>query len=163
VIFMAKEYTSGVLTSLPATGTTDPGTLDHPGLSEAYRRLHSRGFADWRLSVGGRVAAPTSFSLSELKRFPSRTQITRHTCEEGWTAIGEWTGLPLSLALDAVGMLPSESYVVFYSYDDWGDSIDMLDVLHPQIRRVEREVSSQATHSRTQPSYGLPRTSFSRR
>jgi DMSO/TMAO reductase YedYZ molybdopterin-dependent catalytic subunit len=77
-------------------------------------------------------AMPRSFSLAELRQLPARTQITRHTCEEGWTAIGQWTGVPLSVLLDAVGILPAARYVVFYSWDDWGDSIDMLDALHPQ-------------------------------
>jgi DMSO/TMAO reductase YedYZ molybdopterin-dependent catalytic subunit len=129
---LAKEYTTADLTSFPATGTVDPGTKDVPGLSETYRRLQHGGFADWRLSIEGKVARPQSFSLADLKRMPARTQITRHTCEEGWTAIGQWTGVPLSRLLDAAGILPAARYVVFYSYDDWGDSIDMLDALHPQ-------------------------------
>ncbi len=79
-----------------------------------------------------RVAQPRAFSLAELKQFPSRTQITRHTCEEGWTAIGQWTGVPLSAVLDAAGVLPTARFVVFHSYDDWVDSIDLLDALHPQ-------------------------------
>jgi DMSO/TMAO reductase YedYZ molybdopterin-dependent catalytic subunit len=128
---LAKEYTTADLTSFPATGTVDPGTKDVPGLSEAYRRLQHGGFADWRLSIEGKVARPQSFSLADLKRMPARTQVTRHTCEEGWTAIGQWTGVPLSRLLDAAGILPTARYVVF-SYDDWGDSIDMLDALHPQ-------------------------------
>jgi DMSO/TMAO reductase YedYZ molybdopterin-dependent catalytic subunit len=128
---LAKEYSFADLTSFPATGTIDPGTLDRPG-SEAYRRLHHAGFSDWRLSVEGHVARPRSFSLADLKSMPARTQITRHVCEEGWAAIGQWTGVPLSLVLDAAGLLPTARYVVFYSYDDWGDSIDMLDALHPQ-------------------------------
>jgi DMSO/TMAO reductase YedYZ molybdopterin-dependent catalytic subunit len=129
---LVREYSRADVTSFPATGTTNPGALDRPGLSEAYRRLQSGAFADWRLSVEGRVATPRSFSLADLKRLASRTQITRHTCEEGWTAIGEWTGVPLGAVLDAAGILPSARYVVFYSYDDWIDSIDMLDALHPQ-------------------------------
>ena len=129
---LAREYTHQDITSFPATGTTDPGVLDMPGLSDAYRRLRGGEFAEWRLTVEGRVATPRSFSLAELKRLPSRTQITRHTCEEGWTAIGQWTGVPLSLVLDAAGILPTARFVVFYSYDDLADSIDMLDALHPQ-------------------------------
>jgi DMSO/TMAO reductase YedYZ molybdopterin-dependent catalytic subunit len=78
------------------------------------------------------VAAPRSFSLAELKALPRRTQITRHTCEEGWTAIGEWTGVPLSRLLDTVGILPTARFVVFHAHDDWVDSIDLLDALHPQ-------------------------------
>jgi DMSO/TMAO reductase YedYZ molybdopterin-dependent catalytic subunit len=129
---LAKEYAHADITSFPATGTTDPGTLDFGELSERYRRLKSGAFADWRLSVEGRVARPQSLSLADLKRFASRTQITRHTCEEGWTAIGEWTGVPLSVVLDAAGMAPGARFVTFYSFDDWADTLDLLDALHPQ-------------------------------
>lgn len=129
---LAKEYNHKDISSFPATGATDPGDPGKPKSSEIYRRLQSGGFADWRLSVEGLVARPGSFSLAELKRLPSRTQITRHTCEEGWSAIGEWTGAPLSRVLDAAGMLPEARFVSFYSYDDWADSIDLLDALHPQ-------------------------------
>jgi len=129
---LVKEYTPADVTSFPATGTTDPGTAVKSPLGEAYRRTRSGGFADWRLAVEGRVATPRAFSLAELKQLPQRTQITRHTCEEGWTAIGQWTGVPLSHVLDAVGLLPTARFVVFYSYDDWVDSVDLLDALHPQ-------------------------------
>jgi DMSO/TMAO reductase YedYZ molybdopterin-dependent catalytic subunit len=129
---LVKEYTPGDITSFPATGTTDPGGSHKAGAGDAYRRLHAGAFADWRLAIEGRVATPRTFSLAELKRLPSRTQITRHTCEEGWTAIGQWTGVPLSLVLEAAGLLPTARFVMFYSYDGWADSIDLLDALHPQ-------------------------------
>ena len=129
---LVREYSRGDITSFPATGTTDPGVTDRSGLGDAYRRLKDNRFAEWRLPVEGQVATPRTFSLAELKRLPSRTQITRHTCEEGWTAIGQWTGVPLSVVLDAAGILPTARFVVFYSYDDWADSIDLLDALHPQ-------------------------------
>jgi DMSO/TMAO reductase YedYZ molybdopterin-dependent catalytic subunit len=129
---LVREYTYKDISSFPAIGNTNPGDPDKPNSSEPYRNLQRGGFADWRLSIEGLVARPGSFSLADLKRFPSRTQITRHTCEEGWSAIAEWTGVPLSRVLDAAGMLPTARFVSFYSYDDWADSIDMLDALHPQ-------------------------------
>jgi DMSO/TMAO reductase YedYZ molybdopterin-dependent catalytic subunit len=129
---LVREYSSSDITSFPATGTTDPGVTETSELGDTYRRLKNGAFKDWRLPVGGQVARPRAFSLAELKQLPSRTQTTRHTCEEGWTAIGQWTGVPLSLVLNAAGILPSARFVVFYSYDDWGDSIDMLDAFHPQ-------------------------------
>jgi DMSO/TMAO reductase YedYZ molybdopterin-dependent catalytic subunit len=129
---LVREYAFSDLTSFPATGTTNPGTSERLALSGAYRRLQNGAFTDWRLSVEGRVGRPRTFSLAELKQLPSRTQITRHTCEEGWTAIGQWTGVPLSRVLDAVGIQPSARFVVFYSFDEWVDCIDMLDALHPQ-------------------------------
>ncbi|MDX1384819.1 MAG: molybdopterin-dependent oxidoreductase [Thermoanaerobaculia bacterium] len=129
---LARQYDRADITSFPATGMTDPGRyLDTP-LGEEYRRLRAEAFVDWRLEVGGLVATPRSFSLADLQALPARTQITRHTCEEGWTAIGEWTGVPLARLLEAAGMKPSARYVVTHSYDQWADCIDMNDVLHPQ-------------------------------
>ncbi len=129
---LVKEYDPRDVTSFPATGTTDPGRTVKGELGDAYRRAQGGAFADWSLPVEGRVAKPRAFSLADLKQFPPRTQITRHTCEEGWTAIGQWTGVPLGLVLAAAGALPSARFVVFHSYDDWIDSVDMADALHPQ-------------------------------
>ena len=129
---LVKEYRATEITSFPATGTTDPAEVTRLPLSAAYGGLKRNRFSDWQLSVEGRVASPRSFSLAELKALPSRTQITRHTCEEGWSAIGGWTGVPLSAVLTAVGILPTARFVAFHSYDDWVDSIDLLDALHPQ-------------------------------
>ncbi len=129
---LVKEYSLHDLTSFPATGTTDPAASVKSELGDEYRRLQNGGFADWRLSVEGRVAAPRTFSLADLKQLHARTQITRHTCEEGWTAIGQWTGVTLGSVLDAAGMLPDARFVVFSSYDDWVDCIDLFDALHPQ-------------------------------
>jgi DMSO/TMAO reductase YedYZ molybdopterin-dependent catalytic subunit len=97
-----------------------------------YDRLRAANFSDWRLRVEGRVARPASFSLADLKRMPSRTQITKHSCEEGWSAIAEWTGVPLRAVLEAVGIQPTARFVNYYAYDDAAEGIDMLDALHPQ-------------------------------
>jgi len=125
---LVKEFTHQDISAFPAIGTTNPADRG----SDEYGRLHRGLFADWRLSVEGLVARPGSYSIADLKRFPSRTQITRHTCEEGWSAIAEWTGVPLRRVLEASGILPSARFVIFRSYDEWYDSIDMLDALHPQ-------------------------------
>ncbi len=103
-----------------------------PPENETYQRLLAGGFADWRLTVDGLVARPSSFSLAGLKRFPSRSQITHHACEEGWSFIAEWTGVPLSYVLNLVGVRPQAKYVVFFPFDKWWDSIDMADAWHPQ-------------------------------
>jgi DMSO/TMAO reductase YedYZ molybdopterin-dependent catalytic subunit len=128
---LVREYGRADITSFPAIGTTDPGKR-RTDLAAEYRRLQGGGFAEWKLSVEGRVATPRTFSLAELKQLPSRTQITRHACEEGWSAIGEWTGVPLRLVLQAAGIEPSARFVKYSAYDDWVDSIDLLDALHPQ-------------------------------
>ncbi len=89
--------------------------------------------ADWHFTVDGLVARPTTFSLAELKAQPSRSQITHLACEEGWSFIAEWTGVPLSHVLETVGILPQAKFVEYFSIEQgWSDSIDMADALHPQ-------------------------------
>jgi len=79
------------------------------------------------------VARPALFSLAELKSYPSRSQITQLACEEGWSYIAEWIGVPLSNVLEVVGIEPQARYVVYSSIDsEWWDSIDMADARHPQ-------------------------------
>ena len=129
---LVKEYTRKDISSFPAIGMTNPANGHDRDLSQAYGRLQRSGFAEWQLPVEGLVASPGAYTLDDLKRLPSRTQITRHACEEGWSAIAEWTGVALSRVLDAAGLLPAARFVVFHSYDDWIDSIDLLDALHPQ-------------------------------
>jgi DMSO/TMAO reductase YedYZ molybdopterin-dependent catalytic subunit len=105
----------------------------HPPKDEAFQRLQAGAFADWRLAVDGMVARPASFSIADLKSYPSRSQITHLACEEGWSFIAEWTGVPLSQVLDVVGILPQARFVVYSSIQrPWWDSVDMADALHPQ-------------------------------
>ena len=111
--------------TFPAINETNPK-------SDQYRRLLAGHFAEWRLPVEGLVSTPAMLSLEALKRFPSRTQVTQHNCEQGWSAIAEWTGVPLGRVLQEAGMLPQARYVVFHTVDGWWDSLDMFDALHPQ-------------------------------
>lgn len=132
---MAREYGPRDVTAFPAIFLDDRflTDTDHPTRSEAYRAAHAAGFPNWLLTVEGLVARPKKYSLADLKRFPARTQITRHTCEEGWSAIGGWTGVQLGRVLEAdVGLLPEARYVTFHCNDKYVDSIDLLDALHPQ-------------------------------
>jgi DMSO/TMAO reductase YedYZ molybdopterin-dependent catalytic subunit len=129
---LVKDYRHEDISSFPAIGTTNPADPAKPSYSEVYRRLQNTAFTDWRLTIAGKVARPGSYSLADLQRFPSRTQITRLTCEEGWSAIAQWTGVQLSRVLENVGILPSARFVNFYTYDGWMDSIDLLDAFHPQ-------------------------------
>jgi DMSO/TMAO reductase YedYZ molybdopterin-dependent catalytic subunit len=103
-----------------------------PPQKDDYQRLLKAGFADWRLQIDGLVSHPVSFSLADLKSFPTHTQITHQACEEGWSFIAEWTGARLSDVLAAAGVLPQAKWVFYFSFDDWWDSIDMPDALHPQ-------------------------------
>jgi DMSO/TMAO reductase YedYZ molybdopterin-dependent catalytic subunit len=133
---LAREYSYADITSIPAVGTCDPADPHEDfydaGLGPLYARLRAGDFKDWRLRVEGKVAKPRSFSLAELKALAVRTQITKHTCEEGWSAIAEWTGVPLRAVLEAVGIAPSARFVNFFTYDAYADGIDMIDALHPQ-------------------------------
>jgi DMSO/TMAO reductase YedYZ molybdopterin-dependent catalytic subunit len=123
---MAREFPRSEISKPPFANGAPPK-------DEAFRRLQQDGFAGWRLAVDGMVARPASFSLAELKTYPSRNQITHLACEEGWSYIAEWTGVPLSHVLHLVGILPQAKYVVYFSLErGWWDSIDMADALHPQ-------------------------------
>jgi DMSO/TMAO reductase YedYZ molybdopterin-dependent catalytic subunit len=122
----AREFPRSQISKTPFANEVAP-------LGEAFKRLQEAGFADWRLAVDGMVARPASFSLPELKSFPRRSQITHLACEEGWSYIAEWIGVPLSHVLHLVGTLPQARYVVYRSIQpDWWESIDMADALHPQ-------------------------------
>jgi DMSO/TMAO reductase YedYZ molybdopterin-dependent catalytic subunit len=110
-----------------------PFANEMPPLSEEFKRFQSGRFSEWRLSVSGMVAKPASFSLDQLKSYSSHSQITMLQCEEGWSYIAEWIGVPLSQVLQAVEVHPQARYVVYFSIDpEWWDSIDMADALHPQ-------------------------------
>ena len=123
---MAREFDRSQISSAPFANGVRP-------LGPEFQRLQREEFADWRLVVDGLVARPASFALAEIKSFPSRSQITLLACEEGWSYIAEWTGVPLSYILDLAGPLPQVRYVVYRSFErGWWDSIDMADALHPQ-------------------------------
>lgn len=123
---LAREFSkSQISVNFPAINTVFPDDYD-------YRRQMSGHFRDWNLPVDGLVEHPYAFSLAELKSFPSRTQITQHICEQGWSAIVEWTGVSLSYVLRAAGIRREAKYVVFYAVDGWWDSLDMADAWHPQ-------------------------------
>src|SRR5579863_5119693 len=123
---MAREFPPSEISNPPFANAVDP-------LPAEFERLQAGAFAGWRLAVDGMIARPVSFSLAELRSFPARTQITHLACEEGWSYIAQWTGVPLSHVLSAIGTLPQARYVVYRSIQhDWWDSIDMADALHPQ-------------------------------
>lgn len=123
---LAREFSRSEISKvIPVNGK-------HPE-EEAYQRLMADGFADWKLTIDGLVARPSSFSLEDIKRFPLHSQITHQACEEGWSFIAEWAGARLSDVLNAVGVLPNAKWVFFFTYQNgWWDSIDLPDALHPQ-------------------------------
>jgi DMSO/TMAO reductase YedYZ molybdopterin-dependent catalytic subunit len=123
---LAREFSRTQISEKPFANEVAP-------LGDDFKRLQEGGFAEWRLALDGKVARPVSFSLAELKSFPRRSHITMIQCEEGWSYIAEWTGVPLSHVLELAGTLPQARYVVYRSIQpDWWESIDMADALHPQ-------------------------------
>lgn len=96
------------------------------------------GFSTYRLIVDGAVRVRAAFSLPQLKRMPQLDQITRHDCVEGWSAIGEWGGVPLRTLLAFVQPTLAARYVVFECMDNDGqggayyESLDLRQARHPQ-------------------------------
>jgi DMSO/TMAO reductase YedYZ molybdopterin-dependent catalytic subunit/thiosulfate reductase cytochrome b subunit len=122
---LAREFDRSQISQVAPVNGPHPET-------EEYQRLLDSGFADWRLEIEGAVQRPMTVSLADLRAMPARSQITHQACEEGWSFIAEWTGVPLSLVLERVGVLPRARWVAVYAHDTWWESIDMNDALHPQ-------------------------------
>jgi len=129
---LAKEYPEAEISAVfPANGNTDPGTREYAGAAE-------NGFQDWTVTIDGLVATPTQFSLEAIKAMPSRTQVTRHDCVEGWSAIGKWTGVPLGDLLRMAQPRSKAGFAVFHcaDADDEGisyyESMAVADCYHPQ-------------------------------
>jgi DMSO/TMAO reductase YedYZ molybdopterin-dependent catalytic subunit len=134
---MAQEFdASHIAKVFRSNGTSDPRDAD-------YKALSANHFADYRLEIAGLVRTPVTYSLEQLRAMPSRAQITRHDCVEGWSCIGQWTGVPLKHVLDAAQPLPEARFVVFRCFDSMDDpdsvqdshyyeSIDLDDANHPQ-------------------------------
>jgi DMSO/TMAO reductase YedYZ molybdopterin-dependent catalytic subunit len=117
----------------PSQISKPPHANGKPPQDAEFKRLEAGGFADWSLSIDGMVDRPLTLSLAELKSYPSRSQITHLACEEGWSFIAQWTGVPLSHILDLAGASPQAKYVFYFSTQPrWWDSVDMADALHPQ-------------------------------
>ena len=119
---LAQEFSQAdVAAHFKANGTLVPSDAD-------YQTLQKGGFKDWKLRITGLVEKPAAFTLAELRAMPSRTQITRHDCVEGWSSIGKWKGVQLSHLLEQVKPLPNAKFVVFRCADSMeGPSLDGRD------------------------------------
>jgi DMSO/TMAO reductase YedYZ molybdopterin-dependent catalytic subunit len=131
---MAQEFApADISPTFRSNGTAFPDT-------EAYRRLVEAQFIPYALKVDGLVEQPRSYSLAELRALPSRTQITRHDCVEGWSAIAKWKGARLSALLNEVRPKREARYLMFYCADPmeadgtgfYYESIDLEDAFHEQ-------------------------------
>ena len=135
---MAQEFArSDIVQAFRSNGTLEPADAD-------YQALRQRGFADFQLAIGGLVEKPAKYTLAQLRAMPSRSQITRHDCVEGWSCIGQWKGVPLAALLAEAKPLAQARFVVFRCFDSMDDasatapdsryyeSIDFDDAQHPQ-------------------------------
>jgi DMSO/TMAO reductase YedYZ molybdopterin-dependent catalytic subunit len=142
---LTQEFTEDdIADEFRSNGTTMPD-------SRLYRQLLGGQFQAWRLQVAGLVGRPAQYSLAELQAMPSRTQITRHDCVEGWSAIGKWTGVPLRHLLARVQPLPMARYVVFHC----ADPMDGSDVQAPASTYYESIGLAEALHPQTILAYAL--------
>jgi DMSO/TMAO reductase YedYZ molybdopterin-dependent catalytic subunit len=133
---LAREFAvADISPEFPLNGTSMPNSFP-------YFQMMVSQFASWRLTVDGLVRRPLSLSLAEIKALPARTQITLHSCDEGWSAIGQWTGVALSHLLQAAELMPDVRYIVFHCLDElertpdrsglYYESLDLFDAFHPQ-------------------------------
>jgi DMSO/TMAO reductase YedYZ molybdopterin-dependent catalytic subunit len=138
---LSREFSASDISRVfKANGSVNVNTVE-------YQQALRNSFADWRLVIDGLVERPQAFSLAQLKAMPARTQITRHDCVEGWSAIGGWTGVPLANLLQLSGLKPRARFLVFHCADSIGgeaqkggdqsfgryyESIDLIDAVHPQ-------------------------------
>jgi len=129
---LAREFTEkDISPKFRANGNPPPITMD-------YAAGAQNNWANWHLEVTGLVQKPAQMTLDEIKAMPARTQITRHDCVEGWSAIGKWKGVRLEEILKRVRPRPEANYVVFRCMDsdpddnNYYESIDLFDAVHPQ-------------------------------
>ena len=109
----------------------------YPPTSAEYQHFADGGFVEWRLLVGGLVENPVELSLADLRALPQLTQITKHHCIQGWSAVGEWTGVAVAELLDRCRPLPNARYLVFRAFDELGgrqyyETVDIELARHPQ-------------------------------
>ena len=130
---LAQEFTEADLSPVfKANGSINPRTPE-------YLALLEDGFAGYRLPVSGLVERPLSLGLAQLRALPSRTQITRHDCVEGWSCIGKWKGVPMGHVLDLAKPTAEARYLVFRCADSldgddgrYYESITLTEARHPQ-------------------------------
>lgn len=130
---LAPEYRRDQMSPVfRANGSINPGTPEYNGWV-------ADKFESFRLKIYGLVNKPLSLSMAQIKSMPARTQITKHDCVEGWTAVGEWHGPTVGSLLKLADVQSKAKYIVFHCADHYHgaalpyyESIDMFDAFHPQ-------------------------------
>jgi DMSO/TMAO reductase YedYZ molybdopterin-dependent catalytic subunit/thiosulfate reductase cytochrome b subunit len=88
-----------------------------PPVDETYKALAQKDFVKYELEVGGLVENPLRLSIAELQAMPKKTQVTKHCCIQGWSAVAEWGGVELKRILDLCRVRPEARYIAFYAFD----------------------------------------------
>ena len=105
----------------------------------------------YKLEIGGLVDNKKSWTLPELNALPEVSQITRHVCVEGWSAIGSWLGVKLSDFLKTIGADTTAKYIWFQCAEGYSTTIDMPTALHPQT-----QLTLKFDHKTLPQAYGFP-------
>ena len=86
----------------------------------------------FKLELGGLIRERKPWTLNQLGMLPQTSQVTRHICVEGWSAIGKWGGVRFGDFLKMLGADTTAKYVGFKCADDYYTSIDMATAMHSQ-------------------------------
>ena len=86
----------------------------------------------YRLQLAGKIGDKRPWTVPQLLALPRTVQRTRHVCVEGWSYVGEWSGVPLGDFLARIGADTGAKYVGFECADGYYEGIDMPTALHPQ-------------------------------
>jgi DMSO/TMAO reductase YedYZ molybdopterin-dependent catalytic subunit len=73
---------------------------------------------DYRLTLGGLVDRPVTYTYADLRSFPQRRLVRDFQCVTGWRVPAvPWSGVRLGDLLDAAGVQPSARALAFSSFD----------------------------------------------
>lgn len=129
----------------------------YPPDTEEFKKLEAENFKDWRLKIHGLVENEMELSLEDIKALPKQEQITKHICIQGWSAIGEWGGVPMTEILQRVKPTKKAKYIVIHAYDVDGNGYQFYEAL--RISDMYDKLSILAYEMNWQPlpqEYGAP-------
>jgi sulfoxide reductase catalytic subunit YedY len=136
-----------------------------PPETPEYREFLQNDFATWRLRVYGQVDHELSLSLEDLRGMKKETQITEHSCIQGWTAIGKWAGVPVSFLLNLCHPQPKARFAVFHSLgsgerDEFGhgdNTREFYEVIDLELARHHQTILAYEMNGKALPvEHGAP-------
>ncbi len=129
----------------------------YPPKTEAYKQLQATNFQGWRLTIGGMVDQEVALSLAELKKLPSHTQITKHICIQGWSAIAQWQGVQMRHIVNMVKPQQGVRFVVFYAYDEDENGKPFYEALRLEDMNDDQTILAYAMNGQDLPiNHGAP-------